>query len=76
MWEIAVPLAVACDFFGGELLCAVLFPHEMSWMRSGTESNHFLGIFLTYSDTYHVIITAFDTVLFFLFFYENCFSQV
>ena len=30
-------LAVAVDVFGDVLFCAVLFPHEMSWMRSGTD---------------------------------------
>ena len=28
-------LAVACDVSDGDF-CAVLFPHEMSWIRSGT----------------------------------------
>ena len=41
-----VHLTVAGDFFGGVLFCAVLFPHEMSWMRSVTELNQFLRIFL------------------------------
>ena len=27
--------------------CAVLFPHEMSWMRSGTELSQFLRVFLS-----------------------------
>ena len=26
--------------------CDVLFPHEMSWIRSGTLLNQFLGVFL------------------------------
>ena len=63
MWEIAVHLAVACDLFGGVLVCAVLFPHEMSWRIESLP-----GDFPTYSDTYDLIITAFDTVLFFYFF--------
>ena len=42
----AVHLAVTGDVFDGVLFCAVLFPHEMSWMRSGTEVSHFLRIFL------------------------------
>ena len=33
--EIAVHLAVAGDVFDGLFLCCP-FPHEMSWMRSGT----------------------------------------
>ena len=48
-WEMAVHLAVAGDVFGGVLFCAVLFPQEMSWMRSGTELSQFLRIFPTYS---------------------------
>ena len=35
--------------FGSVLFCAVLFPHKMSWMRSGTELSQFLKIFPTYS---------------------------
>ena len=42
----AVHLAVAGDVFNGVLFCAVLFSHEMSWMRSGTELSQFLRIFL------------------------------
>ena len=42
----AVHLAVAGDVFDGVLFCAVFFPHEMPWMRSGTEFNQFLRIFL------------------------------
>ena len=34
----AVHLAVTGDVFDGVLFCAVLFPQEISWMRSGTES--------------------------------------
>ena len=41
VWEIAVYLAVAVDVFDGVLLSVVLFPHEMSWMRSGTEFSQF-----------------------------------
>ena len=41
----AVHLAVAGNVFGGVLFCSVLFPHEMSWMRSGTELCQFLRIF-------------------------------
>ena len=29
-------------FFDGVLFCAVLFSHEMSWLRSGTELGQFL----------------------------------
>ena len=43
----AVHLAVAGDVLDGVLFCAVLFPHEMSWMKSGTESSQFLIIFLS-----------------------------
>ena len=45
-WEIAAHLAVAVDVFDGVLFCAVLFSHEMSWMRSGTELSQFLRLFL------------------------------
>ena len=41
-----VHLAVAGDVFDGVLFCAVLFSHEMSWMRSRTELSQFLRIFL------------------------------
>ena len=44
----AVRLAVAGDVFGSVLLRAVPFPHEMFWMRSGTELSQFLRIFPTY----------------------------
>ena len=45
MWEVAVRLAVAGGFvFGGVLFCAVLFPHEMSWVRFGAELSQFLKI--------------------------------
>ena len=50
--EMAVHLAVAGDVFGGVIFCAVLFPQEMSWMRSGTELSQFPRIFLTYSSIY------------------------
>ena len=33
----AVHLAVAGDVYDGVLFCAVLFPHEMSWMRSAND---------------------------------------
>ena len=36
--------AVTCDVFDGVLFCAVLFTHEMSWMRSGTVLSQFLPI--------------------------------
>ena len=39
-------LAVAGDAFDDVLFYVVLFPHEMSWIRSGTELSHFLRIFL------------------------------
>ena len=45
-WEMVVHLAVAGDAFDDVLLYAVLFPHEMSSMRSGTESCQFLRIIL------------------------------
>ena len=53
-----VHLAVAGDVFGGDLFYAVLFPHKMSWMRSGTELNQFLRI-PTYStvDSQNYVIT-------------------
>ena len=38
--------SVADDVFGGVLFCAVLFLHEMSWMRSETEQSQFMRIFL------------------------------
>ena len=41
-----VHLDVAVDVFDGVLFCAVLYSHEMSWMRSGTELSQFLRIFL------------------------------
>ena len=44
----AVHLILGCGVFGGVLFCAVLFSHEMSWMRSGTELSQFLRIFATY----------------------------
>ena len=43
----AVHLAVAGDVFDGVLFCAVLFPHEMSWMRYGTELSQSLRMFLS-----------------------------
>ena len=48
----AVHLAVVWDVFSGVLFCAVFFPHEMSWVRSGTELSQFLKNFPTYSKTY------------------------
>ena len=39
-------MAVAGDVFDDVLVYAILFSHEMSWMRSGTELNQFLRIFL------------------------------
>ena len=41
----AVHLAVFGGVFGGVFLCAVLFSHEMSLMRSGIELSQFLRIF-------------------------------
>ena len=38
----AVHLAVAGDVFDVVLCCDVLFPHEMSWMRSGIKLRIFL----------------------------------
>ena len=43
----AVHLAVAGDVLDGVLFCAVLFSHEMSWMRSGTELSQSLKMFLS-----------------------------
>ena len=37
------------DFFCGVLFSAVLFFHEIYWMRSGTELSQFLRIFPTYT---------------------------
>ena len=42
----AVHLAVAGDVFDNVLFCAVLFPYEMSWLRSKTEWNQFLRTFI------------------------------
>ena len=42
----AVHLAVTGDVFDGVLFCVVLFPVEISWMRSGSEFSRFLRIFL------------------------------
>ena len=42
----AVYLAVAGDVSDGVFFCAVLFPHNMSWISSGTELSQFLRIFL------------------------------
>ena len=42
----AIYLAVAGDVFDNGSFCAVVFAHEMSWMRSGTELSQFLRIFL------------------------------
>ena len=46
IWKIAVHLAVNGDVIGDVLFCAVLFSHEMFWIRSGTELSHFLRMFL------------------------------
>ena len=43
----AIHLAVAGNIFDGVLFCAVLFPHEMSSMRSRTELSPFLRIVST-----------------------------
>ena len=43
-----VHLAVAGDVFDGVLFYAVLFSHDMSWIRSGTELSQFLRIFPIY----------------------------
>ena len=32
-------------FFDGVLFCAVLFSHEMSWIRSGTELGQYLRFY-------------------------------
>ena len=40
--------AVACGVFGGVLFRAVQFPHEMYWIRSGTELSQFFRLFPTY----------------------------
>ena len=42
----AVHVAVAVNIFDGVLFCAVLFFHEMSWMRYGTALSQFLTLFL------------------------------
>ena len=42
----AVHLAVAGDVFDDVLFYAVLFSHEMSCMRYGTELSQFVRIFL------------------------------
>ena len=55
---IAVHLADAGDVFDGVLFCAVLFSHEMSWMRSGIELSQFLRIFLP---TYVYFLSMFKT---------------
>ena len=39
-------LYVASDVFYAVLFYAVFFPHEMTWMKSGTELRQFLKIFL------------------------------
>ena len=44
--EITLNLAVAGDVFDGVLLCSP-FPHEMSWMISGTLLRQFLRGFLS-----------------------------
>ena len=56
----AVHLAVAGDVFDGVLFCAVLFSHEMSWMRSGIELSQFLRNFsylLVYINTWIPLCT-------------------
>ena len=60
-----VHLAAACDVFDGVLFCAVLFPHEMSWMRSGTDLSQFLNFFPTYSQ-YAVLAVFFSRLSSFL----------
>ena len=47
---------VAGDVFDDVLFCAVLFSHEMSGMRSGTELSQFLRIYLPTLVTYTVIL--------------------
>ena len=42
----AVHLAVVGAAFDGALFCAVPFPREISWIRSGTELSQNLRIFL------------------------------
>ena len=37
----AVRLAVASDVFDGNLFCAILFHHQLSWMRFGTALSQF-----------------------------------
>ena len=47
VWKMAVYLAVAGgDIFDGVLFCTILFPREMSWVRSGAELSQFLRIVL------------------------------
>ena len=43
-------MVVAGDVYDGVLFCAVLFPHEMSWMRSGIELSQFQRISLPTCD--------------------------
>ena len=43
--RMAVHLTVACNPFDGVLVCAVLFPNEMSLMRFETELSQFLLLF-------------------------------
>ena len=45
--EIAIHLAVTGDVIDG-VFFVLLFSHEMSWMRSGTELSQFLRGFPTY----------------------------
>ena len=44
VWVIAVHLAFAVMSML-VTFCAVLLPHEMSWMRSGTKLSQFLRVF-------------------------------
>ena len=53
----AVYLAVTGDVFDGVLCCAVLFFHEMPWMRSGTDLSLFPILFLnTFENNFAKII--------------------
>ena len=45
VWEIAVHLAVAGNFFDG-VFFMLSFSHEMSWLISWTEFSQFLRVFL------------------------------
>ena len=43
-----------CDAFDRVLVCAVLFYHEMSWMKSETELSQFLRMFPTYFSSFRM----------------------